>query len=229
MRRRPSRSCARRPRPTTVQFVYSPILPAPTKRCTNRKPRCSSTSGTRLRPVSGAMRPMRPSSVSRSRRSRRSTRRRVTTRRQPPRTSSWSGFGAGPTPSCRRASWRGESELRVTRLSARTGSSNSVGDVLLELREVLPEHPGKLLGLLIVGVLVRPRVARIEDIVRHTSNVLRHLEPEDRILVECRRVQIAAQEGVHHRARVRELHPLANPECTTGPTGVDEPHVRHVL
>jgi hypothetical protein len=46
---------------------------------------------------------------------------------------------------------------------------------LLELGEVLPEHSRELLGLLVVRGLVRPRISRIENVVRDIGHMLRHV------------------------------------------------------
>src|SRR5690606_11549618 len=64
----------------------------------------------------------------------------------------------------------------------RSGRLDLLGGAVGVLLEVLDEQMGQLVRLLVVGLRIRPGAARIEHLVRHVRNVLRHHQPEDRIL-----------------------------------------------
>src|SRR5919202_1989227 len=66
-------------------------------------------------------------------------------------------------------------------LDARAGLVDPVGDPL-ELLEVLAEEPRELARLRVVGVRIRPRRARFEELRVHARHLDRDLEAEDRIL-----------------------------------------------
>src|SRR5947207_13869166 len=117
-----------------------------------------------------------------------------------------------------------------------TGSKSGIGssgenlrrDAALEGLEVVDEHARELRGLRVVVDAVRPRVARLEDVGRHAGTARRNIEIEDRILFVRDAIERARQRRGNHRARVRDLHALADAVVAAGPAGIHEPDTRVV-
>ena len=63
------------------------------------------------------------------------------------------------------------SRCGTARLELRPSALDRVARLVGELLEVLVEQRGEVLGLLVVGVLVGPRVARDQDLGRHVGAV----------------------------------------------------------
>src|SRR4051794_2830955 len=89
-----------------------------------------------------------------------------------------------------------------------------------EAGEVLVEAAGEPRGLLVVGVRVGPRRARVEDLARDAGAGLRRAEAEDRVDGEGDVAQLAVHDGIDQGPRVRQGDPAALAEPAAGPAGV---------
>src|SRR5215472_4492813 len=92
-----------------------------------------------------------------------------------------------------------------------------------ELLEVVAELAREFVRLRNIRGFVGPRVARVEDLGRHARHARGHFHVEYRIRSEPDAVELSADRRIDHRARVGELHALADAIRSAAPTGVDEP------
>src|SRR5688572_16892475 len=72
----------------------------------------------------------------------------------------------------------------------RPGVAHFLGDLVLELREVLAEEVGEFLRLLVVGILVVPGLARVKDAARDARDFERYVEAEEGVLSRLGAVQL---------------------------------------
>src|SRR5690606_5061467 len=108
-------------------------------------------------------------------------------------------------------------------LELRAGAPDGVGDV--ELLEVLDELRGQGLGSFVVGSLVSPGVARVEQVGVDARNGLRHVQVDDVQVLGLGTDQGTALEGSDHATGGRDVEALANAIATAGPAGVDQVHL----
>lgn len=103
-----------------------------------------------------------------------------------------------------------------------------VGEVVLGV--VLAEELGELGALGVVGVLVGPDVAWVEDLVGDAGDEGWHVEAEDGVLDGVGFLEDAVEDGGDHGSGVGERETLAAfSGGAAGPAGVDEPDVGVVL
>merc|ERR1712176_364013 len=87
----------------------------------------------------------------------------------------------------------------------------------------------KLLTCAIVGILVRPRLARIQDLRVHTWERLGDVEAENWISSEFSFLDGAIKDRIDASTCRLDRHALTHTVCTAGPTCVDEECGRSVL
>ena len=80
-------------------------------------------------------------------------------------------------------------------LHLRPGGDHFRRSLRFELLEILDKQRGKLTRLPVVGVLVGPRVTRIQDFARHAGTCHRYRQPEDRIEFGRHFVELAVERG----------------------------------
>src|ERR1700730_12441178 len=106
---------------------------------------------------------------------------------------------------------------------------DSAADERLVLCEIRCEAPGQLTRGLVIGLLVGPGAAWIEDLARNIRTAFRHEVTEIGVLPHRRRGEATVERGAQQSARMSDRHPPADPIGAPGPAGVDEPALRTVL
>ena len=99
----------------------------------------------------------------------------------------------------------------------------------LEWREIVDEQLDQLGRLIVIGVLVSPGLARIEDRAVDARNGNRHFEPEVRIGAEFGIVQATVERRVQERAGGLDRHAAAGTIFAAGPAGVEQPALNPAL
>ena len=87
-------------------------------------------------------------------------------------------------------------------LNAWRSTTHRCIDMVLELAEIVDEHANQLGGLTVIGGLVGPRRARIEDSAVDAVHSYRNLEAEIRVGAEAGHVQQAVEGGGQKRCRI---------------------------
>src|SRR5690606_16038807 len=105
-------------------------------------------------------------------------------------------------------------------LQLRTGALDRFADI--ELLEVVDEQLGQALGGLVVGVLVSPGVARVEQVGLDARNGLRHVQVDDRQVLGLGTDQRAALDGSNNATGGGDVETLADAVAAAGPAGVDQ-------
>src|SRR5512133_2994257 len=113
----------------------------------------------------------------------------------------------------------------TTPLDLRAGVCDGLAGVFGELLEVVPEHPGELTGLPVVGVMIAPRRAWIEERRVDARYLDGNLEAEERVLPVLDAVEISGERRAKQGPRGPDGHALALAEWAARPARVDEPDV----
>lgn len=113
-------------------------------------------------------------------------------------------------------------------LRFRAGVADFFRDVGIFFREVFLEHGGDLVGHDIVGFLIGPRIARVEDLVGDARAGLGHVDVEAAVVLVGDRIEAAVQGCRNHGAGVLEVHAAADAVGAAGPAGVDQEDLRMI-
>src|SRR3989344_1231398 len=105
-------------------------------------------------------------------------------------------------------------------LKLRAGVLDGIADI--ELLEVLDEQTGQAFGGFVVGVLVFPGVAWVEQVGFNARYQLRHAQVDDRQQLGFGTDQRAALDRCDHATGGRDVEALAHAVATAGPAGVDQ-------
>src|SRR3990167_10175981 len=105
-------------------------------------------------------------------------------------------------------------------LKLRAGVLDGIADI--ELLEVLDEQTGQTFSGFVVGVLVFPGVAWVEQIGFNARYRLRYAQVDDRQQLGLGTNQRAALNRCNHATGGRDVEALANTVATAGPAGVDQ-------
>src|SRR5215216_2609288 len=100
--------------------------------------------------------------------------------------------------------------------------ANLLGDLGLELREVLAEEVGEFPGLLVVGVAVVPGPAWVQDAAIDSRHRDGHVEAEEGVLSGLGVVQLAPDHGADHLAGGGDVYTATYAVWAAGPAGVDQ-------
>ena len=103
-----------------------------------------------------------------------------------------------------------------------------LGHILI-LLEVIDEKRGELLSLLIVGFLISPHSAGIEDLIGHIGAGLGNEHVEDGMTDILNVIESAGEGCCDHGAGILDLHTGTDAVGTAGPTGIDEERVGVML
>src|SRR3990167_657658 len=105
-------------------------------------------------------------------------------------------------------------------LKLRAGVLDGIADI--ELLEVLDEQTGQAFCGLVVGVLICPGVARVEQVGFNARYRLRHAQVDDRQQLGFGTDQRAALDRCDHATGGRDVAALASAVATASPAGVDQ-------
>src|SRR3546814_7643755 len=94
------------------------------------------------------------------------------------------------------------------------------------LLEVVAEHVAQLGRGGVIAILVRPGVARIEDLAVDARAGFRHFQLEDRLRLGLDAIELAVQCGIEQRARHRQFHALTGTVAAAAPAGVEQDAAR---
>ena len=107
-----------------------------------------------------------------------------------------------------------------------TGRGNIIRDLAFkEFLKVINEEAGQFLCHLIVGILIRPRIPRIEDRARHVGTGLRNGNVKHGHGRPTFFPQFIIKGCMDHGPRIGKLHPLANAVRTAAPPRIDQVHM----
>ena len=99
-----------------------------------------------------------------------------------------------------------------------TGRGNIIRDLAFkEFLKVINEEAGQFLCHLIVGILIRPRIPRIEDRARHVGTGLRNGNVKHGHGRPTFFPSSSSRGCMDHGPRIGKLHPLANAVRTAAP------------
>mmetsp|Transcript_3001 Transcript_3001/g.5561 ORF Transcript_3001/g.5561 Transcript_3001/m.5561 type:complete len:365 (+) Transcript_3001:212-1306(+) len=114
-------------------------------------------------------------------------------------------------------------------LEPRCSIQNGLTRTLFEVLEVLIEKPGQLLTLLVVGRLISPSFARVQDFRRNLAALLWNLKVEHWQSFVLGLFELAVVDAVDDGTGVLQRKALALSVGSAGPSGVDEPAVGAML
>src|SRR5215472_7956478 len=86
------------------------------------------------------------------------------------------------------------------------GFFDLAADEWLVFAEIGLEAAGQPACGLVIGLLIRPGAARVEDLIRHLGAALRHEQAEIGVLPHRRRGEAAVEGGAQQGAGVRDWH-----------------------
>src|SRR5690554_5808935 len=102
------------------------------------------------------------------------------------------------------------------------GSTNRIGNI--KLLEVVDKLGSQFFGSRVIGILVSPGVARIQQAVVNTGNVFWHVQVDDFHVLGFGVGNAAILDGSNDAMGGRDVETLANTVTTASPAGVDQVH-----
>src|SRR6202521_1596422 len=115
---------------------------------------------------------------------------------------------------------------RLPTIAIRTLSGG--GRALADRRDVLLEQIAQLRRLAVVVLGIRPAVARVQYLARHTGHSVGDVQPEHGVDVCIHAAQVTVEDGTHDGASMGDRHALTDAVRSAHPTGVEHPDLHMV-